>query len=269
MTQSMANLVLENVYLTGDPRLFLVKNEDGTINWGKSNASIKVAANRSWTNANDETVTNQDYFEINVRGQKNIGTICQYCYKGKELTKVVCDVRTIKKDTDKINPKTNKPYQTNVPVLNLIQVNLGNDPKAVREKAIKQAVQSLISKGLFPPVEEDALKTLSENVAVATANREKKRDWDEEAARKTGKFGHALVWSKDKGNWIDHVSKQKDKPQTAEQPQSQEELMAQIAQLQQRISSMAQTQTQQATAEAHSDDGDLFPGFDDDNFPPF
>jgi len=196
-------ITLEGVYAAAPAIIFMETNADGTVNWAETRAVLNVYCNKK---RGDEQY--DDRFEINIKGENNIRTVASHVTKGKQLDRITCFVSVHKKGAIKVD-KDGNPLKSNgqivyedVPRLHMQSIELGNDSETVEKAAGLANVRAMKAQGTIRPDLSDAeLESIINGYNSGRRTKAKNRDFDLAESTRTGKWGHANLWSKAKGHW--------------------------------------------------------------------
>ena len=208
-------LTLEGVHAAAPMKLFASLNADGSLNWAETRGVLTVYCNKVRKGSGGAAdVQYSDQFELRVVGESNLKTIASHVYKGKAIDRVTCFVSMPQKDQngnkrrvaikcdENGNPKKDANGQyiyVDVPTLNVQSVELGPDTEAYEREKGEAAIAAAKLQGTIHPDVDP--KTLMNVIMTNRRTKGKNQDWNLGNAVATGAWGHATIWSKDKGNW--------------------------------------------------------------------
>lgn len=211
-------LTLEGVNAAAPMRIFASLNADGSLNYAETRGVVSVYCNKV-RNVNGEEQRFSDLFELRVSGEANLRTIANHVYKGKSIDRItafvamprrrtnengetVRDIVAVKWDREKGRPArdpNNNYIPVDVPTFHVQSVELGADTESFEREKGTAALNAAIQQGnLHPETDPSAIMDI---VMRSRRNKPKSKNWDLNEALRTGAFGHAVIWSKDKGNW--------------------------------------------------------------------
>lgn len=193
---------IESVNAASAPLIFIETNADGSVNFDQTRGVLNVYCNKK----RGET-TYEDKFEIRVAGKANLTTIANHVDTGKQLDRVTCFMSVEKNGAIKKDPDGNplkidgKIVYEDVIRLHMQSVELGNDSEKVEKDAGMANLRAMRAQGTIPPMSDEQLEVIVNGYNTGRRTKSKNKDFDLNEAVRTGKWGKASLWSKDKKHW--------------------------------------------------------------------